>query len=51
LESGKGVEVRKRRKNQFKEAPDAKREALARAALASQLSPRSLRKEGRGRHR
>jgi len=43
--------MRSRRKNRLKEAPDAKREALARAALASQLSPRSLRKEGRGRHR
>jgi hypothetical protein len=41
----------KRRKNQFTEALDAKREALARAALVNQLSPRSPRKEGRGRHR
>ena len=47
----KGLEMRKRRKNQFREALDAKPEALARAALVSQLSPRSPRKEGHGVHR
>ena len=42
----------KRRKNQFREALDAKPEALARAALViSQFSPHSPRKEGRGVHR
>jgi len=51
LDRRKGLEMSKRRKNQFREALDAKPEALARAALVSQFSPRSPLKEGRGVHR
>ena len=43
--------MRSRRKNQLREALDAKPEALTRGALVSQPSPRSPRKEGRGVHR